>query len=138
MSLFSVFDVAGSALSAQSVRLSTISSNLANAEVVSGSPDEVYRARYPVFAATLDSVLDSDSPAAGVRVARIVQSRAEPRMEYSPGHPLADPDGYIYSSGINTVDETANMISASRSYQSNIEAMNTAKHLIMQTLNLGR
>ncbi|MCB1679429.1 MAG: flagellar basal body rod protein FlgC [Halioglobus sp.] len=138
MSLFSVFDVAGSALNAQSVRLSTISSNLANAEVVSGRPDEVYRARYPVFAATLDSVLDSDSPAAGVRVTRIVQSQAEPRREYSPGHPLADAEGYIYSSAINTVEETANMISASRSYQSNIEAMNTAKHLIMQTLNLGR
>ena len=137
MSIFNVFNVGGSALAAQSVRLNTISSNLANAQVVSGSADEVYQARYPVFAATLNNAINSEE-ARGVRVDRIVQSAEPARKEFSPEHPLADEAGFIYYSNVNTVEEMANMISASRSYQSNIEAMNTAKHLILQTLNLGR
>tara|TARA_R110001592_G_scaffold363398_2_gene687989 strand:+ start:56779 stop:57192 length:414 start_codon:yes stop_codon:yes gene_type:complete len=137
MSIFNVFNVSGSALAAQSVRLSTISSNLANAEVVSGSAEEVYQARYPVFAATLSSAVNAEE-ARGVRVDRIVQSAEPARREFSPEHPMADEAGFIYYANVNTVEEMANMISASRSYQSNIEAMNTAKHLILQTLNLGR
>ena len=137
MSLFSVFDVAGSAMTAQSVRLSTISSNMANAEVVSSSADDVYRARYPVFSASLDQAMNRHG-VSGVRVDRIVESSEEARRDYAPDHPMADAQGYIYYSNINTVEEMANMISASRSYQSNVEAMKTAKHLIMQTLNLGR
>ena len=137
MGMFNVFNVSGSALAAQSVRLSTISSNLANAEVVSGSAEEVYQARYPVFAATLSNAVDAEQ-AHGVRVDRIVKSAEPARKEFSPEHPMADEAGFIYYANVNTVEEMANMISASRSYQSNIEAMNTAKHLILQTLNLGR
>tara|TARA_R110002110_G_scaffold405241_1_gene624185 strand:+ start:17629 stop:18042 length:414 start_codon:yes stop_codon:yes gene_type:complete len=137
MSLFNVFEVAGSALTAQSVRLSTITSNLANADVVASSPEAAYRARYPVFSSTLSSAMENNG-ATGVSVDRVVQSLEEPRQEYAPGHPLANEEGYIYYSNVNSVDEMANMISASRSYQSNVQAMNTTKQLIMQTLNLGR
>ncbi len=136
MSLFNVFDISGSALSAQSVRLNTIASNLANAGVVGSSPDTAYSARYPVFSSALNSALDSQQ-SAGVRVDGIVESSVPPRQEYSPGHPMADEEGYIYLSNVNSVDEMANMISASRSYQSSVEAMNTTKQLIMRTLSLG-
>lgn len=137
MSLFNVFDISASALSAQSVRLNAISSNLANAEVVSSSEESAYRARYPVFASAMESALD-DRDSVGVRVDGMVESGMVPRKEFSPTHPLADDDGYIYMSNVNSVEEMANMISASRSYQSSVEAMNTTKQLIMQTLNLGR
>ena len=136
MSLFNVFDISGSALSAQSVRLNTIASNLANAGVVGSSPDTAYRARYPVFSSALNSALGTQQ-AAGVRVDSIVESSVPPRQEYSPGHAMADEEGYIYLSNVNSVDEMANMISASRSYQSSVEAMNTTKQLIMRTLSLG-
>jgi flagellar basal-body rod protein FlgC len=137
MSLFNVFEVAGSALNAQSVRLNTISSNLANAEVASSSADSVYRARYPMFSAVFD-MQKAAQGVSGVRVDGIVESTLEARREFSPGHPQADDEGFIYYSNVNSVEEMANMISASRAYQSNVEAMNTTKHLIMQTLNLGR
>ncbi len=137
MPLFNVFDVSGSALTAQSVRLSTISSNLANANVVAGSEKEAYHARYPVFSATLNDAMNTDA-ATGVRVSRIIESPAEARREYEPSNPIADEDGFVYYSNVNTVEEMANMVSASRTYQSNIQAMNTAKQLIIQTLSLGR
>ncbi len=136
MSLFNVFDVSGTALSAQSVRLNTIASNMANAGVVSNSEETAYRARYPVFSSVMDSALENQN-SVGVRVDGIVESEVEPRKEYSPSHPMADAEGYIYRSNVNSVEEMANMISASRSYQSSIEAMDTAKQLIMRTLSLG-
>lgn len=136
MSLFNVFDISGSALSAQSVRLNTIASNMANADIVGGSPDEVYRARNPVFSTVFDETM-SGRNAMGVRVDEIVQSTVEPRKEYSPAHPMADKEGYIFRSNVNSVEEMANMISASRSYQSNVKAMETTKQLIMRTLSLG-
>ncbi|MFT4614826.1 MAG: flagellar basal-body rod protein FlgC [Bacteroidia bacterium] len=136
MSLFSVFDVSGTALSAQSVRLNTIASNMANAGVISGSAETAYRARYPVFSSALDSAL-GDQNAVGVRVDGVVESPMEPRKEYLPSHPMADAEGYIYMSNVNSVEEMANMISASRSYQSSVEAMETTKQLIMRTLSLG-
>lgn len=136
MSLFNIFDISGSALSAQSVRLNTISSNLANADAVSGNPEDVYKARYPVFGSVLDSALGEQL--SGVRVEGITESQQPPRMEYNPGHPLANEEGHIFLPNVNTVDETANMISAARTYQSNVEAMNTTKQLIMRTLSLGK
>ncbi len=139
MSLFNIMAVSASALEAQSVRLNTISSNLANSQVVSSTPEGAYQARYPVFQTMLqDSFGGGDGAAEGVRVAEIYQSQLPPRQEFSPSHPLANEEGYIYRSNINPVDEMANMISASRSYQSSIEAMNTAKQLIQRTITLGR
>jgi len=137
MSLFNVFDISGSALTAQSVRLNTIASNLANASVVGSSESTTYRARYPVFSAALDSAKASQQ-AVGVRVDGIVESTVAPRREHAPDHPMADGEGYIYLSTVNSVEEMANMISASRSYQSSVEAMNTTKQLIMRTLSLGK
>lgn len=137
MSLFNVFDISGSALTAQSVRLNSISSNLANSEVVSSSEESAYRARYPVFASALEFAMD-DQEGVGVRIDGMVESTMVPRKEFSPTHPMADKNGYIYMSNVNSVEEMANMISASRSYQSSVEAMNTTKQLIMRTLNLGR
>lgn len=137
MGLFNVFDISASALTAQSVRLSAISSNLANAEVVSGSAETAYRAQYPVFSAVIEDVFNPQA-VPGVKVTDMVKSSLEPRKEFSPDHPLADQDGYIYFSNVNSVEETANMISASRSYQSSVEVMNASKQLIMRTINLGR
>jgi flagellar basal-body rod protein FlgC len=133
--LFNVMSVSGSALEAQSVRLNAISSNLANANVIAGSAEAAYRARQPVFASVMDSLNDE---VAGVRVEGMVQSRLPARQEYNPSHPLADENGYIYRSKVSSVDEMANMISASRSYQSSVEAMNTAKQLMLRTLTIGR
>jgi flagellar basal-body rod protein FlgC len=137
MSLLGIFDVAGSAMSAQSVRLNVTSSNLANAETVSSSIDKTYRARHPVFAAALDEMKNNQSQI-GVRVKGIVESQAELRMRYEPEHPLANDEGYIFLPNVNAVEEMANMISASRSYESNVQTMNTTKQLLMATLRLGQ
>jgi flagellar basal-body rod protein FlgC len=135
MSSFRIFDIAGSALSAQSVRLNTVASNLANADSVSGNPDEVYKARMPVFKAV---TAPGDGPAASVQVLGVVESQAAPQQRYEPGHPMADADGYVYAPGVNVVEEMVNMISAARSYQSSVEVMNTAKDLALRTLTLGK
>ena len=136
MSLFNVFDIAGSAMSAQSIRLNTTASNLANADVVGSSPETTYRARHPVFSTAFDSAM-GDPGAGRVRVDEIVESTVAPRQQYSPAHPMADAEGFIYMSNVDAVEEMANMISASRSYQSSVEAMKTTKQLIVRTLSLG-
>lgn len=135
MSGFSIFDVAGSALAAQSVRLNTVASNLANAESVSGDPATVYRPREPVFQAT---PIDGDTNLAGVRVAEVRESKADPIKRYEPGHPLADPQGYVYAPNVDAVEQMVNMISAARSYQANVEVMNAARDLTLRTLSMGR
>ena len=135
MSSFRIFDIAGSAMSAQSARLNTVASNLANADAVAGNPDEVYKARMPVFKA----MVEPGSPdSSGVQVLGVVESQAAPEKRYEPGHPLADADGYVYAPNVNVVEEMVNMISASRSYQSSVDVMNTAKELALSTLNLGK
>ncbi len=137
MGLYNVFRIAGSAMSAESVRLNTVSSNLANANAVSTTPEGAYRARQPVFASVLSAV--NGGPASvGVQVKAIVESQAEPQREYQPDHPLADANGYVYRSNVNPVEEMANMISASRSYQNSVEVLNTSKELLLKTLTLGR
>ncbi len=139
MSFFKVFDVAGSALNAQTVRLNSMASNLANAETASATAEEAYRARHPVFATAMAAAGDTADPEnMGVRVAGIVESQAEVRVEYRPDHPLADDKGYVYLSNVNTMEEMADMISASRSYQTNVEVINTAKQLMLRTLELGK
>ncbi|WP_293702775.1 flagellar basal body rod protein FlgC [Thiolapillus sp.] len=137
MGLYDVFSISGSAMSAQSVRLNTVASNLANADTVSSRPDDAYHARQPVFAAVL-SVLNGEKQAVGVKIAGIVESDAEIPREYQPNHPMADADGYVYKANVNSVEEMANMISASRSYQNNVDVLNTSKQLLLKTLSLGR
>ncbi len=137
MSLFNVFDLSGSALSAQSTRLNTVASNMANADVASSTAEGVYRARQPLFTAMLEQV-GTQEVTRGVRVSGIVESDAPPRTEYMPGHPLANEDGYVFFPAINMVEEMANMMSASRSYQNNVEMMNTVQSLMLRTLQLGQ
>jgi flagellar basal-body rod protein FlgC len=136
MSDFRIFDIAGSAMSAQSVRLNTVASNLANAESVSGDPAKVYRARHPVFQA-----IDSGNPqdiGASVKVQGVMESQSAPDKRYDPGNPLADGDGYVYAPNVNTVEEMVDMITASRSYQNNVEVLNTARSQMLSTLKLGQ
>jgi flagellar basal-body rod protein FlgC len=142
MDLSKIFEISGSALSAQSTRLNTIASNLANADAATSDPESVYRARHPVFATVLEQAASAgggqNQPGAGVRVAGIVESQAPPIARYEPGHPLADEQGYIYLPAINTVEQMADMISASRSYSSSVEVLSTTKELMLRTLQLGR
>jgi flagellar basal-body rod protein FlgC len=122
-------------MSAQSVRLNTVASNLANANSVSGDPAKVYKARHPVFQA-LEGGAQKDA-GASVEVLGIAESQAPPLTRYEPGNPLADPNGYVYSPNVSVVEEMVDMISAARSYQSNVEVINTSKELLMATLRLG-
>jgi len=137
MSLFNVFDIAGSGMSAQSLRLNTTASNLANADSVSSSVDQVYRTRSPVFAAVLDDAQQGYKQG-GVQVKGIVESQAPVREEYNPSHPMANEEGYVFHSNVDTMSEMANMMSASRSYQNNVEIANTSKQLLLRTLQLGQ
>ncbi len=137
MSLFNIFDTAGTALNAQSLRLNTTSSNMANANSVSSSTGETYRARHPVFAPIMKQ-LGGDGSSVGVQVKGVVESQEPLRMEYNPQHPMANEEGYIFLPNVNVVEEMANMISASRSYQTNVEVMNSAKQMMMRTLSMGQ
>ncbi|MFV0278652.1 MAG: flagellar basal body rod protein FlgC [Parahaliea sp.] len=136
MSLFSAISVAGSSLDAQSVRLNTIASNLANANNVQGSADQVYRPRYAHFATAMTDA--SLQQSGSVRVNGIVESTLPALREYDPGHPLADGEGYIYRPNLNPVDEMVNMMSASRSYQNSVQVLETTKQLALRILTLGR
>lgn len=142
MSSFKIFDIVGSGLSAQSVRLNTVASNLANADSVSGDPNTVYKARHPVFQAVKSQVgagtsaIDQAS-GASVAVKGIVQSNALPTERYDPGNPLANEDGNVYAPNVNVIEEMTDMISASRAYQDNVEVLNTSKDLMLATLKLG-
>jgi flagellar basal-body rod protein FlgC len=143
MSLLKIFDVAGSGMAAQSARLNTTASNLANADSLSGSEATAYRAKQPLFSAVRQAIggggdAQTDNSAGGVRMLGITESQAPVDSRYEPGNPLADANGYVYSSNVNSVDELVNMISASRSYQNNVEVMNSAKQLMQKTLDLGK
>jgi flagellar basal-body rod protein FlgC len=137
MSLFNIFDIAGTGMSAQSIRLNTTASNLANADSVSSSIGETYRARTPVFSAVLDDAQDGYTKGS-VRVLGVAESQKQVRSEYNPSHPMANEDGYIFHSNVDSITEMANMMSASRSYQNNVEIANTSKQLLLRTLQLGQ
>ncbi|EKE75454.1 flagellar basal body rod protein FlgC [Gallaecimonas xiamenensis] len=137
MSLYRIFDIAGSAMSAQSMRLNTTASNLANADSVSSSLDSTYKSRQPVFAAALDEA-QSEQQGVGVKVLGIVESERPLVREYHPDHPMADKDGFIYKPNVNVVEEMTNMISASRNYQTNVQVADTAKQMLARTLQLGQ
>ncbi len=138
MSLFDAMDIAGSSLSAQTVRLNSIASNMANANTVASSPEDTYRARTPLFKAILETQLASDRSQMGVQIDRMEEVGGDPRAEFNPDHPLADEEGYIYRPNIDVATEMVNMMQASRSFQNSIEAINTAKQLAMRTLTLGK
>ena len=138
MGLYNVFNIAGSSMSAQSVRLNTVASNLANADVVSTNEKDVYRSRQPVFSAVMEAVNANEQSSIPVRVAAIVESKAAARQEYQPEHPMANEQGYIFKSNVNSIEEMANMMAASRSYQNNVEVFNTSKQLLLKTLSMGR
>ena len=136
MSISNIFQIAGSALTAQSQRMNVAASNLANADSVAGPNGEPYRARQVVF--QVAPVAGSQPGVGGVKVSAVLESQAPPRLEYRPEHLLADAAGYVAMPNVNVVDETLNMMSASRSYQANIEVLNTAKTLLQRALTIGQ
>jgi len=137
MSLFESLNVAGSAMRAQGLRMNITASNMANAETVSSSIDKTYRAREPVFSAMYDEARDNPN-SVGVEMKGVVESQAPLRMEYRPNHPMANKDGYIFLPNVNMIEEMANMISAQRSFQSNVEVFNASKSMLMRTISLGQ
>jgi flagellar basal-body rod protein FlgC len=134
MSMLKIFDVAGSAVSAQSQRLNVVASNLANADTVAGPDGQAYKARQVVF----QTALMGAQSAAGVRVSTVTEDQTPGRRVHDPKHPAADAEGYVTFSNVNPVEEMVNMISASRSYQNSVEVMNTAKTLLQKTLQMGQ
>jgi len=134
MSMFSIFNVSGSAVSAQSQRLNAVASNLANVEAVAGPDGKAYKARQVVF----QTVPMGNEGTAGVRVMQVTENQAEGRKVMDPTNPAADAAGYVTHSNVNAVEEMVNMISASRAYQNNVEVMNTAKTLLLKTLQMGQ
>ena len=145
MSLSNIFDISGSAMSAQTIRLNTTASNLANAQSVSSSVGETYKARHPIFAAVLGNEMGLGGngegifeSAGGVRVMGVVESDAPYALRYEPHHPSADDEGYVTYPNVNVVEEMTNMISSSRSFQMNVEVMNTAKTMMQRIMSLGQ
>src|ERR1043166_2024244 len=134
MSLFNLFDVAASAMTAQSQRLNAVASNLANAESVVSSNGQPYRAKQVVFS----TVPGGKEQAAGVRVSSVIEDQSAPKLVYDPKHPAANAQGFVSMPNVNVVEEMVNMISASRSYQNSVELMNTAKSLALKTLSIGQ
>jgi flagellar basal-body rod protein FlgC len=133
MSLMKVFNISGGAVSAQSQRLNVVASNLANAEAVAGPDGQSYKSRQVVF-----QTQPTADGSAGVKVSSVIEDSAPAKRVYEPGHPMADQQGYVTQSNVNVVEEMVNMISASRSYQNNVEVMNTARQLLQKTLQLGQ
>ena len=138
MGMMNIFNVAGSAASAQSQRLNVVASNLANADTVAGPDGQAFKARQVTFQTQLMGEIANDPTAAGVRVSNVSEDQTPGRRVHDPKHPGADADGYVTYSNVNAVEEMVNMISASRSYQNNIEVMNTAKSLLLKTLQMGQ
>lgn len=143
MSVNAIFDISGSAMTAQSLRMNTTASNMANAQSAASSVEEVYRGRHPVFSAVQRDAMEAGfgnqrSPSAGVSVLGIVESEAPLKSRYEPNHPLADEDGNVFYPNVDVVEEMTNMISASRSFQMNVEVMNSAKQMLQKALTLGQ
>jgi flagellar basal-body rod protein FlgC len=134
MSLFKIFDVSGSAISAQSQRLNVVASNLANADSVAGPDGQPYKARQVVFQTQM---FGADPASAGVAVTKVVEDNSAPRKVHDPQNPAADAEGFVTLPNVNPVEEMVNMISASRGYQTNVDVMNTAKSLLQKVLQLG-
>lgn len=146
MSLTSVFDIAGLGMSAQSIRLNATASNLANAQAAGSSEEDTYRARHPVFSSIQQDLMSNgsiiptmdDRSSVGLQVADIIESTAPLQQRYEPNHPNANEDGYVFYPNVNVIEEMADMISASRSFQVNVEVMNSAKSMMQRLLTLGQ
>ncbi|HSI28215.1 MAG: flagellar basal body rod protein FlgC [Methylophilus sp.] len=134
MSLFNVFKISGSAMSAQSLRLNTVASNLANADSVVSSDGKPYQAKQVVFKAVQDAASNTST----VQVDRVIEDTKPGKMVYDPKNPMANSDGYLTMPNVNVTEEMVNMISASRAYQNNVETMNAAKSMLLKTLNIGQ
>ena len=137
MASFQVFDIAGSGMTAQSLRLNLVASNMANVDAISSSIEQTYRSRQPVFRALLEE-FKPHSVGNGVKMVGVVESQAPLVREYAPDHPMADEQGYIFRSNVNLVEEMANMMSASRAYQNNVEVINAARQMMVGLINLGK
>ena len=139
MSLFNAINISATNLEAQTIRLNTVSSNLANVNSVSDSAEDTYKPLQPLFAPMLNEAqMGMSTAGAGVKVTAVIESDEPANKEYMPGHPLADDEGFIYTPAIDRAQETANMMDASQAYKSSVEAINTTKALIMRTLTIGR
>jgi len=136
LSLFNIFGTTASAMNAQNVRLNLVASNIANSNTMAGSKDEAYKALNPVFKQVIGEI--NGTPYPGVTVTRVEPNNAENPAVYQPENPLADENGYIYQSNVNAIEEMANMISASRSYQTSVEVLNTSRTMMMRTIRLGQ
>lgn len=136
MSMFNILDISATGMHAQTVRLNTIASNMANVDSISSNAEDTYRSKQPVFQTILEG--NKMEPRGGVRVKEIVENQEPLKMEYNPNHPMANEEGYIFRPNVNVVEEMANMMSASRSYETNIEVMNTSKQLLLRTIQLGK
>lgn len=134
MSLFNVFNISGSAMSAQSQRLNTVASNLANADSATSANGKPYKAKQVVFSA----IPTANNAASAVKVKQIIEDPSPAKVVYDPKNPLADEKGYVTMPNVNVIEEMVNMISASRSYQNNVETMNAAKSMLLKTLTLGQ
>lgn len=134
MSLFNVFNISGSAMSAQSQRLNAVASNLANADSATSTNGTPYKSKQVVFAASPSN----SSDVSGVKVLKVVEDTAPPKVLYDPKHPMADEKGYVTMPNVNVTEEMVNMISASRAYQNNVETMNAAKSMLLKTLTIGQ
>ena len=138
MSLFDVMAISSTGMEAENVRLNTTASNIANANSISSSYEETYKARHPVFAAEMQRANEYQSKGSGVQVKGIVESDAPLQVEYAPNNPMADENGYIYKPNVNIVEEMANMMSASKAYETNVQVADTTKRIFRRVLQLGR
>jgi len=137
MSSMNIFGVAASGMSAQNHRMNLVASNMANIDAVSSSKGETYRSRQPVFQSVMDT-FGNNNGVAKVKMAGVVESDAPLISQYAPNHPMSNEEGYIFKPNVNPMEEMANMISASRAYQNNVEVVNTAKQMMTSIINLGR
>jgi flagellar basal-body rod protein FlgC len=134
MSLLNIFEISGSAMTAQSVRLNTIASNLANADSTASAPENTYKAKHVVF----EAHPIGESKSTGVKIQKIIEDTSAPRMMHNPAHPNANSEGFVSLPNVNITQQMVDMISTSRAYQNNVETMNAAKSMLLKTLTLGQ
>jgi flagellar basal-body rod protein FlgC len=138
MSLFNIMNISGTGMAAETVRLNTTASNIANANSVSSSYEDAYKARHPVFAAAMQQASQDQTKGVGVNVLGVVESQKPLQVEYAPNNPMADANGFIYKPNVNIVEEMADMLSASKAYETNVQVADTTKRIFRRVLQLGQ